>query len=161
MLSGQRFCSLKDYSESKQNLPLEFSYNNLKTGVDKFLLIKFQTCIGNWLFKVVLFNNVFHSIFRTTFHGCFWLFIPILWFSFLICYNLLIVKTEDSNNTYHLQFLLKFLVRKFLMLEKYCHKELFFLYQDFWICHCQEKDRVVWTFFVNTWKLHILYILQT
>ena len=35
----------------------------------------------------------FPSIFRTFFYGCFWLFIPVMRFLFLICYNSLIAKT--------------------------------------------------------------------
>ena len=50
MPSGHCFCSLKDYSESIQNLPLEYWYNNLKTRAEKFVLVKFQTCIRNWPF---------------------------------------------------------------------------------------------------------------
>ena len=50
MPSGHCFCSLKNHSESIQNLPLECCYNNLKTPAKKFVLVKFQTCIGNWPF---------------------------------------------------------------------------------------------------------------
>ena len=42
MPSGHCFCSLKDYSESIQNLPLEYWYNNLKTRAEKFVLVKVQ-----------------------------------------------------------------------------------------------------------------------
>ena len=50
MPSDHCFCSLKNHSESIQNLPLECCYNNLKTPAKKFVLVKFQTCIGNWPF---------------------------------------------------------------------------------------------------------------
>ena len=99
MPSSHCFCSLKHHSESIQNLPLECCYNNFKTPAKKFVLVKFQTCIGNWQFQVVLSNNFFQSIFTTPFHGCYWLFILVLWFLFLICYNFWIAKIEDSNNT--------------------------------------------------------------
>ena len=97
--SGHCFCPLKNHSESIQNLPLECCYNNLKTPANEVVLAKFQNFIENWLFQVVLSNNFFHSIFRTPFHGCFWLFLPVLWFLFLICYNSLIAKIVDPNNT--------------------------------------------------------------
>ena len=48
--SGHCFCSLKNHSGSMQNLPLECWYNNSKTSVKKFVLVKFQTCIRNWPF---------------------------------------------------------------------------------------------------------------
>ena len=51
MPSGHCFCSLKNHSEilekSIQNLPLEYCYNNLKKSANKFVLVKFQTYIGN------------------------------------------------------------------------------------------------------------------
>ena len=54
MPSGHCFCSLKNHSEilkkSLQNLPTECCYNILKTPPKKFVLVKFQTCIGNWHF---------------------------------------------------------------------------------------------------------------
>ena len=50
MPSGHSFFSLKNHSESIQNLPLECWHNNLKTHAEKFVLVKFQTCIRNWLF---------------------------------------------------------------------------------------------------------------
>ena len=50
MPSGHCFCSLKDYSESIQNVPLEYWYNNLKTCAERFVLVKLQTCIRNRLF---------------------------------------------------------------------------------------------------------------
>ena len=50
MPSGHCFCSLRDYSESMQNLPLEYWYNSLKTCAEKFVLVKFQTCTRNWAF---------------------------------------------------------------------------------------------------------------
>ena len=50
MPSGHCFCSLKNHSESIQNLPLECWHINLKTRAEKFVLVKFQTCIRNWLF---------------------------------------------------------------------------------------------------------------
>ena len=47
---GHCFRSFINHSGSIQNLPLEYWYNNLKTPAKKFVLVKFQTCIGNWLF---------------------------------------------------------------------------------------------------------------
>ena len=56
--------------QSIQNLPQECWYNNLETCAEKFVLVKFQSCIGNWLLQVVLLKSFFHSIFRTPFHRC-------------------------------------------------------------------------------------------
>ena len=51
MPSGHCFCSLKNHSESIQNLPLECCYNTpAKTPAKKFVLVKFHTCINNWPF---------------------------------------------------------------------------------------------------------------
>ena len=70
-----------------QNLSLEYWYNNSKTSAKKFVLIKLQSCIGNWPFKVALSSKFFHSIFITPFHGYFWLFLPVLWFLFFPHHN--------------------------------------------------------------------------
>ena len=42
---------LEKLLRSIQNLPLQCWYNNLKTHAKKLVLVKFQTRIGNWLFK--------------------------------------------------------------------------------------------------------------
>ena len=53
------------------------------------------TFIGSIIQQLFSFNI------RAHFYGCFWLFIPVLQFSFLICYNSLIAKTEDKAQFQH------------------------------------------------------------
>ena len=79
------FGSLKNYSGSIQNLPLECWYNSWKTARNEFIIVKFQTLINNWHLLVVFFNNIFYLILRTLFCGCFWLFILVLWLLFPLC----------------------------------------------------------------------------
>ena len=136
MPSGHCFCSLKSQPGSIQNLPLECWFNNLKTPGKKFILVKFQTCIKNWPFQVVLSNNFFYSIFRTPFHGCLWLFTPVLQFLFLICCNSLITKTEDLTTHNIHNFHWNFWWENFSCGRSNDRKScLSYMQPDFWICH--------------------------
>ena len=79
------FCYLENYLGSiYTKLATWMLVQWLENSQKKCILVKFQTCISNWILLVVFSNNFIHLIFRAFFHGRFW-FISFLRLLFLFC----------------------------------------------------------------------------